>query len=110
MFLHSRKRHKRDGGVSHPSNPIDSAAEQRSRPWHTWRRAAQKVTRTWNEWQAANSRERTESYSRYISALAEEQLAASELQRTVSLAANAHDSADRIAPTAHSGENRELHS
>jgi hypothetical protein len=56
-----------------------------SRRWHAWRRAAQKATPTWNEWLAADGRERAEAFSRYLAALGEEELAASELERAVTL-------------------------
>jgi hypothetical protein len=88
MFLRSRRRHKRHGGVSHPGNPIGSAAERWPQQWHAWRCAAQNVTRAWNEWLAASCRERAELYHRYLCALIEEERAAVELQRAVSLDAN----------------------
>jgi hypothetical protein len=58
------------------------------------------VTRTWNEWLAANSRERTELYRRYLCALAEEERAARELERAINLGANVQHASDRIAPAA----------
>ena len=91
MFWHSKKRHTSQHGVSHPSYPAgDELGQLQSPQWQAWRRSAQKVARAWNEWLAADHRERTESYRRYISALGEEELAASELERTLSLVANAH--------------------
>jgi hypothetical protein len=107
MFFGSRKRHKLAGGVSHPSHPADNDAGTRpSRQWETWRRCAQKVTRTWNEWLAAHGRDRAELYRRYISALAEEERAAAEVQSTVSRGAQPHGAGDCTAATAHSGGNR----
>ena len=49
--------------------------------------------RSWNEWLAADTDRRAECYRRYISALAEEERAAAELDRMVSRTAKAHDAA-----------------
>ena len=47
-----------------------------------WRRAAQSVTRAWSEWSAeADGRRRSELYSRYMTALDEEERAAAALQQ-----------------------------
>ena len=86
MFFGSRKRHKTATGASHPKELCgNEAVDRQSRQWQTWRLSAQTVTRTWHEWLAANSRERTELYRRYICALAEEERAATELEHTVNL-------------------------
>jgi hypothetical protein len=104
MVFRSRKRQKPTGGVSHPSAlGADEGGERQARQWQTWRRSAQKVTRAWNEWLAANSRESTELYRRYVSALAEEERAAAAIAQTVNLGANAQDPRACIAPTARSG-------
>lgn len=94
MFFGSKKRHETHGGVSHPSDPArDEAGPQQSQQWQAWRRSAQTVTRVWYEWLAANRCERAELYGRYLSALAEEERAATELQRTL-LGASAQHSSD----------------
>ena len=88
MFFGSGKRHETASRASRPSDPGANAIEGRqSLQWHTWRRSAQTVTRTWHEWLAANSRERTELYRRYLCALAEEERAATELERALNLGA-----------------------
>lgn len=54
-----------------------------------WRRSAQQVTRAWNAWIAAEGRERSsgetddgrERYRAFVSALAEEERAAAEIER-----------------------------
>ena len=98
MFFGSRNRHKSAGG-SRPSDPASREAGKRQpRHWQTWRRSAQKVTRTWNEWLAAEGRERAELYRRYVSALAEEERAAAQVERTVNLTAKAQDASNCIAP------------
>ena len=50
-----------------------------------WRRCAQKVTRAWSEWLAADRGVRAERWLCYLSALAEEERAAAELERTVNI-------------------------
>jgi hypothetical protein len=108
MVFRSRKRHNPAGGVSHPSEvPGNEAEELQSRQWQTWRRSAQNVTRAWNEWLAGGRRERDELYRRYVSALADEERAATAIAQTVGLGANAQDPRARIAPTAHGGANDE---
>jgi hypothetical protein len=97
MFFGSRKRRTSAGGVSHPSGPAPSRmAEPESVQWHAWRCAAQKATRAWNEWLAADGQERNERDLCYASALAEEGQAAVEVERRVSLDANAPRARDRV--------------
>jgi hypothetical protein len=84
MLFDSRKRHKDQGGVTPPRDPAGiETGRLRRLKWEAWRRSAQKVTRAWNEWLAASRRERAEFYGRYLSALAEEERAAIDLQRAV---------------------------
>jgi hypothetical protein len=98
MFFGSRKRRKSAGGVSHPSAPAPSqTAEPEFVQWRAWRCAAQKATRAWNEWLAADDRERPARYVCYVSALAEEEQAAVEIERGVSLGANAQHARDRVS-------------
>jgi hypothetical protein len=92
MFFGSRKRRDSAGGVSHPSDPAPSqTAEPEFVRWRAWRSAAQKATRAWNEWLAADGRQRPELYRCYVCALAEEELAAAELERTFNLEGNAQE-------------------
>jgi hypothetical protein len=72
-------------------------AEPESMQWRAWRCAAQKATRAWNEWLAADGHERPERYLCYVSALAEEEQAAVEVARGVSLDANAQNARDRVS-------------
>jgi hypothetical protein len=84
VFFGQKKRHNAGGGASPLSDPAaDGLAGRGSRPWQAWRRAAQKANRTWNEWLAAEPAARDRLYCCYVSALAEEQQAAAELQRII---------------------------
>jgi hypothetical protein len=84
MSFGSRKRRKSAGGVSHPSDPAPSQTDEPEFvQWSAWRCAAQKTTRAWNEWLAAGRRERPDLYRCYVSALAEEEQAAVEVERAV---------------------------
>jgi hypothetical protein len=65
---------------------VTEPAEPQSPPWQSWRCCAQKVTRSWNEWLAAvDGRDRVELYRRYVSALDDEEHAAAEIERAISL-------------------------
>ena len=98
MFFGFKKGRRSRGGASQPSDPVgNEAVGQQSREWNAWRRSAQQVTRTWNEWLAADGRERPERYHRYVTALAEEEQAAVEVARGVSLDANARRARDRVS-------------
>jgi hypothetical protein len=102
MFFGPKKRHRSRRGASQPSDPVDNeAVEQESRQWQAWRRSAQKVTRTWNEWLAADGRQRAASYTRYISALTEEERAAAEIELIVKLDLVANGASACTGPTAH---------
>jgi hypothetical protein len=61
---------------------LESETEE-ARTWMAWRRAERNVTRTWNEWWAADPRNATDLYHRYVSTLAAEARAAMELERQV---------------------------
>ena len=99
MFFGPKKRHRSQRGVSPPSDPIsEEVREPQSRESSAWRRSARTVTRAWNEWLAASSDQRAESYRRYTSALAEEELAAVELARATKLEANAPVPTGCVAP------------
>jgi hypothetical protein len=107
MFFGSRNRRESAGGVPHPRDPAPSqTAEPELVPWRAWRCAAQTATRAWNEWLAADGQERSELYRRYVCALAEEEQAAVELERTVNLGGNAEERGVSSALTAHSGGSR----
>ena len=88
MFFGLGRRRKLASGASHPCDPIgDEGAGRRSQQSTEWRRCAQKVRRAWNEWLAADRGVRAERWLCYLSALAEEERAAAELERTVNIAA-----------------------
>jgi hypothetical protein len=102
MFFGFKTKRGSHRGASQRSDPVgNEAVEQQSREWNAWRRSAQKVTRTWNEWLAADGRERNASYTRHISALAEEERAAAEIELSVKLDVEAKDASVCTGPTAH---------
>jgi hypothetical protein len=71
-------------GILDPNDAIAGGEDdQLSRSRRSWRGSAQKVTRTWNEWLAADSRATAGLYRRYVSALAEEEHAAAEVERAI---------------------------
>ena len=80
---------KRSRPAVHPSsvsNPSESQpGERESGQWLAWRRSAQRVTRAWNEWLAADGRHRPDIYRSYLTALAEEERAAAEVERVVTV-------------------------
>lgn len=51
-----------------------------------WRRSAQRVTRAWHAWLAAESGDHGERYHAFEAALAEEERAATEVERIIDLA------------------------
>jgi hypothetical protein len=57
--------------------------QQQSELLQDWRRSAQQVTRAWNTWLAAEHRERSDRYLSYVSALADEERTAAEVQRLI---------------------------
>jgi hypothetical protein len=57
--------------------------QQPSELLQDWRRSAQQVTRAWNAWLAAEHRDRSDRYLSYVSALAEEERTAAEVQRLI---------------------------
>ena len=75
-----------------PWTPRTSAIQARASPasasprqWLAWRRSAQRVTRAWNEWLAADRSDRPDIYRCYLTALAEEERAAAEVERVVTV-------------------------
>lgn len=82
-------RKKRSGLATDPSGVSDPGKSQRgereSCQWLAWRRSAQRVTRAWNEWLAADCRHRPEICRCYLTALAEEERAAAEVERVVTV-------------------------
>jgi hypothetical protein len=100
----SKKNHRDAEGLAAPE---ESALEPTSREAgngtspqrEAWRRAAQSVTRTWSEWSAADGRRRSELYSRYISALDEEEQAAAALQEQAAAALQQLQSDDPRVPS-----------
>lgn len=64
-----------------------------------WRRCAQRVTRAWNAWLAADRDDRDSCYRAVVVALAEEERAALEMERTT----QRHEVADCVATTTAAG-------
>ena len=86
MLFGRKKRSRPAVDPSDVSNPGESQpCERESRQWLAWRRSAQRVTRAWNEWLAADRRHRSEIYRSYLTALAEEERAAAEVERVVTV-------------------------
>ena len=86
MFFGSRNRHQSAGGVSRPSSQVtNQAAPPHAPQLLTWREAARKVTRSWNAWLAAERHDRALCYRAFVAALAEEELAAAEVERMFAL-------------------------
>jgi hypothetical protein len=84
MFFGARKRSGLADDAWAIGEPCASeSGERQARQWLAWRRCAQRVTRAWNEWLAADSRQRPARYRCYLSALAEEEQAAAEVERMV---------------------------
>ena len=72
-------RDRRDAGIDHTNPP-------QSRELREWRRSAQRVTRAWNAWLAADRRDRGVRYRALVAALADEERAATEVERMSELA------------------------
>jgi hypothetical protein len=70
------------GSESTDFDGLHSETEE-ARTWIAWRRAERNVTRAWHEWQAGDPRKATDLYHSYVSTLADEALAAIELERQV---------------------------
>ncbi len=86
MFVGRKKRRRLAVDPSDVSNPGESQpGERQSAQWLSWRRSAQRVTRAWNEWLAADGRDRPDIYRCYLTALAEEERAAAEVERVVAI-------------------------
>jgi hypothetical protein len=83
MFFKSKQRPEPVGGDSYVRDVFgDAAWDGKSREWLAWWRSAQRVSRAWNEWLAADSSRRPDTYHHYLSALAAEERAAAELERS----------------------------
>jgi hypothetical protein len=83
----ARSNHE-DGGAA--SNAGLATGRQRdgdvmARHVAEWRAAAWRVTDAWEVWRAARGRERSRAHELYLSAIAEEEIAADRLQRQVLL-------------------------
>jgi hypothetical protein len=71
--------------ISGPSEPNGNRGQERpSHQLMAWRRSADGVVRAWNEWLAADGRDGSAHYRRYVSCLAEEARAAGEFERALS--------------------------
>ena len=93
-----KKTNNDDQSLAAPEAPVsrEVATDRVSPQREAWRRAAQSVTRTWSEWQAADSRRRSELYTRYTSALDEEEQAAATLERLLT-----DDAPQEVASSVH---------
>ena len=89
MFFRSR-RHEPARDVPRVADHSDAGtpetASRQTQLLQDWRRSAQRVTRAWNAWLAAESRDRSVRYGAFLAALADEERAAAEVERTVDLA------------------------
>jgi len=86
VFSRPRKRRSAPdaGSTSQPISEASSRTVQpQSEPLQDWRRSAQRVTRAWNSWLAADHPDRRDRYLAYVSALADEELRATEVQRLI---------------------------
>jgi hypothetical protein len=83
-----------DRNAAQDEPPADEMVVRRqARELRTWRESAQRVTRAWNAWLAADRLARGCCYHAYEEALADEERAAAEFQRTLQHA-NATQQAD----------------
>jgi hypothetical protein len=86
VFSRPRKCRSATSGAS-TSQPVGETTshtvQQQSELLKDWRRSAQRVTRTWNSWLAAEHPDRRGRYLVYVSALADEELRAGEVQRLI---------------------------
>jgi hypothetical protein len=82
-----RKRHssRREASVRRPTGEASGEASQHEAQLLAWRSAAQRVSREWNAWLAAEGNERGLRYGALVSALADEEKAAIEVERTITL-------------------------
>jgi hypothetical protein len=84
VFSRPRKRRSAAGDAS-TSQPIGEetsrTVQPHSEPLQDWRRSAQRVRRAWNSWLVAEQADRRDRYLAYVSALADEELRAAEVQR-----------------------------
>ncbi len=89
MLFHSRRREPADENprVADISDAgTDEATPRQTRQLMEWRRSAQRVTRAWNAWLAAERRDRSTRYRAFVVALADEEWAAVQMERTIALA------------------------
>jgi hypothetical protein len=61
----------------------DETTLRQTQQLQEWRRSAQRVTRAWNAWLAAERRDRGVRYDAFVAALADEERAATEVERTI---------------------------
>ncbi len=88
MFFRSR-RHKPWGDNPRVADNSDAGTDEttlrQTQQLMEWRRSAQHVTRAWNAWLAADRRDRGERYHAFVAALADEEHAATEVERMIGL-------------------------
>jgi hypothetical protein len=97
MFFGANKRRlTRSSGRD--SDRVERAADEtgrsQARELRSWRESAQRVTRAWNAWLAAEVPQRGGRYRAYQEALAEEERAAAQVERTLQLAAGQQAESD----------------
>lgn len=88
MFFRSRSRRSSQinpRAADHSDAGIPETPPRQSQQLEDRRRSAQRVTRAWNSWLAADSGDRPIRYQRFVAALADEERAASEVERMVDL-------------------------
>lgn len=88
MFLRRRNRGSapRVASTSDPiTGPTRETPQRQAEQLQEWRRSAHRVTRAWNSWLAAERGERDARYIAYVSALADEERAAAEVNRRTQL-------------------------
>jgi hypothetical protein len=86
LFSRPRKRRSaaRDASTWQPvSEATSRTVQQPTEPLQDWRKSAQRVTRAWNSWLAADHADRRDRYLAYVSALADEELRAAEVQSLI---------------------------
>jgi len=103
MSLHWRKRRSActneavsDRAGEQTAQGRQETVQRQSHHLEEWRRSAQRVTQAWNDWLAADRTERGSCYRALVLALAEEERAASEVERMT----RHHEAGDAGEPVA----------
>jgi len=88
VFLRSRRqRSPRDDRIASDHSDAETRERTLRQPQELqeWRRSAQRVTRAWNAWLAADGHDPAIRYRIFVAALADEERAATDVQRMVDL-------------------------